>query len=215
MALPKIIERYQMKYLLTLLFLCLPFSQLMAQDANAGKALYATCAACHGANGEGVKATNAPAIAGQEPWYLLRQLKNFKEGIRGTHAQDTYGTQMRPMAMMLADETAMKNVIAYIQTFKPAKGESHKGDLNAGKTAYVTCTACHGANAEGNQALNAPKLTTLPGDYLVRQLKNFKAGIRGSHPQDTYGAQMKPMSMMLANDQAIDNVVAYIRSLTK
>ena len=51
-----------------------------AGDATKGKAAYAVCAACHGANGMGNKALNAPRIAGQEPWYLERQLKNYKEG---------------------------------------------------------------------------------------------------------------------------------------
>jgi cytochrome c oxidase subunit 2 len=204
-----------MKYLFALIALFFVPQQLFAQDVAQGKTLYTTCAACHGANGEGVKATNAPSLAGQEPWYLLRQLKNFKEGIRGTHAQDTYGTQMRPMAMMLVDEKAMQNVVAYIQTFKKVKNEATKGDLKAGAASYATCTACHGAKGEGNQALNAPKLTNLPGYYLERQLKNFKAGIRGSHPQDQYGLQMKGMSMTLVDDKAIENVVAYIRSLDK
>jgi cytochrome c oxidase subunit 2 len=47
----------------------------------------------------------------------------------------------------------------------------------------------------------------------VRQLQNYKKGLRGAHPKDTFGAQMKPMAAMLANDQAINNVVVYIRSL--
>ena len=51
-----------------------------AGDATKGKAAYAVCAACHGANGMGNKALNAPRIAGQEPWYLERQLNNYKKG---------------------------------------------------------------------------------------------------------------------------------------
>ena len=50
-----------------------------AGDATKGKAAYAVCAACHGANGMGNKALNAPRIAGQEPWYLERQLNNYKK----------------------------------------------------------------------------------------------------------------------------------------
>lgn len=87
------------------------------------------------------------------------------------------------------------------------------GDKVKGKTLYTTCMACHGAKAEGNKALNAPKLTGLQGWYLERQLKNFKEGIRGAHPKDVYGAQMRPMAMTLADDKAIEDVVAYIESL--
>ena len=69
-----------------------------AGDAEQGKALYALCAACHGPNAEGMAALNAPANAGQDPWYMTRQLKNFKAGIRGAHPDDAFGAQMRPMA---------------------------------------------------------------------------------------------------------------------
>lgn len=178
--------------------------------------LYTTCVACHGAKGEGNQALNAPAIASQEAWYVARQLQNFKAGIRGTHAKDMYGMQMRPMAMTLPDEDAIKKVAEHVASLPAPPKEDLKGfggDAAKGKGLYVTCTACHGAKGEGNQALNAPKLSTLPSWYLVRQLQNFKAGVRGADPKDTYGAQMRPMSMTLADDQAIKDVVAYIKSL--
>jgi cytochrome c oxidase subunit 2 len=188
----------------------------MAQgDANKGKALYATCAACHGQNGEGNLALNSPALAGQEDWYLLTQLKNYKAGIRGTNPKDIYGMQMRPMSMTLADEQAMKDVIAYIKTFKPGPLEDtvKGGDAAKGKSLYMTCAACHGQQAEGMKALNAPKLTVQQDWYLLRQLKYFKEGIRGTDPKDIYGMQMRPMSMILADEQAMKDVVAYIRQV--
>ena len=83
-----------------------------AGDATKGKAAYAGCAACHGANGMGNKVLNAPKLAGQEPWYLERQLNNFKGGIRGANAKDPYGMQMRPMAMTLANDQAIYKIAA-------------------------------------------------------------------------------------------------------
>jgi len=74
------------------------------------------CAACHGADGKGNVQMNAPPLAGQHDWYLLAQLKKFKAGHRGLNPKDVTGGQMRPMAMTLADEQAMKNVVAHIQT---------------------------------------------------------------------------------------------------
>ena len=79
-----------------------------------GKSSYGVCIACHGANGEGNPALNSPAIAGQEAWYLEIQLKNFKSGARGTHKDDMYGMQMRPMAMMLPDDSAIAEIAEYI-----------------------------------------------------------------------------------------------------
>ena len=49
--------------------------------------------------------------------------------------------------------------------------------------------------------------------YLVTQLKNFKHGIRGTHPEDGYGPQMALMAAILPDDQAIDDLVTYINTL--
>jgi cytochrome c oxidase subunit 2 len=186
-----------------------------AGDATKGKAAYAVCAACHGANGMGNKALNAPQIAGQEPWYLERQLNNFKGGIRGANPKDTYGMQMRPMALTLANDQAVSDMAAFLSSMPVSKSSesSVKGDVAAGKTAYMICQTCHGPKGGGNRALNSPNLTGLQDWYIVRQLKNFKAGIRGSKSGDLFGMQMRPMAMTLANDAAINNVTAYIATL--
>lgn len=185
-----------------------------AADAEAGKMAYAVCAACHGANGEGNVALNSPKIAGQEPWYLRRQLELFRSGARGTAAGDIYGMQMRPMAMSIVDEAAMENLIAYVQTLPvnpPAI--TVEGDAAAGKVAYAVCAACHGANAEGLEQLGGPRLAGQEDWYLVRQINNYKQGLRGYDASDIFGAQMKPMASILVDDQAINNVTAYINSL--
>ena len=186
-----------------------------AGDATKGKAAYAVCAACHGANGMGNKALNAPQIAGQEPWYLERQLNNFKGGIRGANPKDTYGMQMRPMALTLANDQAVSDMAAFLSSMPVSKSSesSVKGDVAAGKTAYMICQACHGPTGGGNKALNAPRLTGLQDWYIVRQLKNFKSGARGTKAGDTYGMQMRPMALTLTTDAAINNVAAYIATL--
>ena len=49
--------------------------------------------------------------------------------------------------------------------------------------------------------------------YVVRQLENFKTGIRGGHQNDIYGAQMRIMSQMLESDERVRAVAAYIATL--
>ena len=142
-----------------------------AGDAAKGKASYAVCMACHGADGIGNKALNAPKIAGQESWYLERQLKNFKAGIRGADPKDKYGMQMRPMAVPLANDQAIADVAAYVSSMQEQEvAKTVKGDIAAGKTAYIICQACHGPTGGGNQALNSPRLTGQQDWYVVRQL---------------------------------------------
>lgn len=184
-------------------------------DAAKGKGLYTTCIACHGAEGHGNKALNSPQIAGQEDWYLERQLKNFKSGVRGTNPKDLFGSQMRPMAMTLANDQAILDVVAYVRTLKPMTPEATVtgGDAAKGKNLYAVCATCHGQKAEGNKALNAPKLTLLPDWYQLQQLKNFKDKVRGGDPKDMFGMQMAPMAMTLANEQAMKDVIAYIKTL--
>jgi cytochrome c oxidase subunit 2 len=193
------------------------FAQFQARpkaDPVAGQTLYATCAACHGAQGEGNPALNAPRLAGQGAWYLRRQLVQFKQGARGAHEQDIYGKVMAPMAATLADSTAIANVAAYIMTLpdKPAPSMV-TGNVRKGESRYVTCAACHGADGLGIEATNAPRLKGMSDWYMVTQLKNFRYGIRGSHPQDMHGFQMALMAAMLNDEQAINDMVAYINSL--
>lgn len=88
-------------------------------NANNGQKLYVTtCGACHGSNGRGVQATNAPGLKGMSDWYLVTQLNNFKQGIRGAHPQDMYGGQMALMAAILTDDRAVDDLVAYISTLK-------------------------------------------------------------------------------------------------
>ncbi len=183
-------------------------------DAQVGQAQYAVCAACHGQQGEGLQALNAPKIAGQEPWYIRRQIASYKAGLRGAHEDDVYGRQMAPMAATLANDAAVENVIAHIQTFpdNPAP-QSVEGNVARGEKLYAVCAYCHGAEAQGIRAINAPRMAGMTDWYLASQLKNFRAGIRGGHPQDFYGMQMGFMGRQMQTDEQINDVIAYINTL--
>ena len=185
-----------------------------AADAAAGQSAYAVCAACHGQKGEGNVAMNAPKLAGQEGWYIKRQLAAYRDGLRGTAPGDTYGMQMRPMAMAVSDPTAEANLIAYIESLPAVdSAPTVSGDPAAGQAAYAVCAACHGQKGEGNEALGGPALAGLDDWYLVRQINNYNKNLRGYDPKDTYGMQMKPMAATLNTEKAINDVVAYINTL--
>ncbi|MGI9258660.1 MAG: c-type cytochrome, partial [Gammaproteobacteria bacterium] len=87
-------------------------------------------------------------------------------------------------------------------------------DIGNGETLYsATCAVCHGPAAQGIEALGSPKLTDLQDWYMERQLQYFRDGLRGADPADTLGLQMAVFSKTLTDDQAIADVVAYIKSL--
>ena len=185
-----------------------------AGNASVGAAQYGVCAACHGQQGEGSVAMNAPKLAGQGAWYLKRQILNYKNGLRGTHQGDTFGQQMIGMVATLADEQAIDNVVAHIRTFpdNPVTA-TIEGDVAAGAQEYRICAYCHAGDGMGVQALNAPRVAGMSDWYLERQLHNFRDDVRGSHPQDYYGFQMGLMGQSIYDEQAIKNLVAYINTL--
>ncbi len=183
-------------------------------DADAGKASYLACAACHGQNGEGNMALNAPKLAGLDSWYLKRQLQNYKAGIRGADPTDTFGMQMRGMVATLPNEAAIDNVVAYIGTLPDTPAMTTiEGDVERGRKLYDTCVNCHGAKGQGIWAMNAPRAAGMSDWYVASQLRNFRDGLRGAHPDDRYGRQMAQMAMMLNEDQEINDLVAYMNTL--
>ena len=198
---------------LGLLLFALP---ALAQDASHGAQGYKLCAGCHGFKGEGSEVVNAPALAGQESWYLERQIQNFRSGIRGHAKDDEAGRIMSEMTRGLETDGAIQDIVAYIGTLPTADPEiTVEGDVGKGRAAYAPCAACHGEAAEGNASLNAPALAHMNDWYQVAQLAKFKDGTRGSQTGDIYGMQMAPMAAVLADEQAMKDVVAYIASLNQ
>jgi cytochrome c oxidase subunit 2 len=187
---------------------------LAQADPAAGAGQYAVCTACHGASGEGNPALNAPRLAGQEAWYVQRQLHAFRAGRRGAHEDDAFGSQMRAFASMLPDETAIRNVSAYVESLPGKEPEATvTGDVERGRRLYATCASCHGREGQGIWALNAPRLADMSDWYLFRQLQNFQHGVRGGHREDYYGWQMATMADSLKDERSINDVVAYINGL--
>jgi cytochrome c oxidase subunit 2 len=187
---------------------------LAAPNLAAGQAQYAACAACHGQNGEGNQALNAPKLAGQQAWYIERQLNHFKVGARGGEG-DTNGAQMIAFANMLTTDDAVRNVAAYISSLPDTPAPTTvSGDIDNGYDIYDrNCAACHLDDGAGTWYTDAPKLAGMSDWYFVTQISNFRAGIRGLHSEDDFGEQMVSMATAMADAQEIADVAAYINTL--
>lgn len=95
-----------------------PVTPTASVDGNVerGAKLYATCVSCHGDEGKGNRDLGAPSLLNQADWYLLTQLEKFRSGARGGDPRDTRGREMAVFAKSLADEQALKDVVAYIHS---------------------------------------------------------------------------------------------------
>lgn len=201
------------KLILLLMLMLLP-GALRAEEFSIVPEQFGYCVTCHGVELQGNKSVDAPRLNGLNSWYIRNQLQAFRNGWRGTHALDLVGMEMRPQATVL-DEDGVEAAVLFVSQVAVRSGgpDSVKGDASRGANFYTTCAACHGNQAQGNEALNAPRLAGQSDWYLVNQLEKYRLGIRGSAAGDIHGAQMRASVGALTDAPAINDVVAYINSI--
>ncbi|MER2491142.1 c-type cytochrome [Catenovulum sediminis] len=184
-------------------------------DPEAGKAKSATCAACHGADGNSVITAN-PKIAGQNAEYLFKQLQDFKAGAMSGGSEGRANAIMGGMVAALSEQDMKDLAVFYAQQeTKPgatpeeviAQGEKlyRAGDASRGVTA---CTACHGPQGEGVPLAGFPKLSGQHPDYIAAQLKAFRNGSRNNDLNNMMGAIAEKLS-----DKDIDILSQYVSGL--
>lgn len=157
-----------------------------AQNAARGQRIAGqVCAACHGADGNSVAATN-PKIAGQLPEYLQKQLDDFKAQTGKKPARES--AIMTPMAANLSDDD-IQSLAAYYsgQKLRPASAADKdlaalgqkiwRGGIAASNV--PACAGCHGPAGAGIPA-QYPRLAGQFAEYVAAQLKGFKDGARSN-----------------------------------
>ena len=143
------------------------------------------CAACHGADGNSAISLN-PKLAGQHPEYLLKQLTQFKSGVRVNAVMNGIAAtltteEMQGLSKLYAEQTltlgkAKKNGVGSL-------GESiYRGGIAA--TQVPACASCHGANGAGIPK-QFPRLSGQHADYTYEQLKKFRTEERANAPMMT------------------------------
>lgn len=175
-----------------------------------GKAVFTTCAGCHGNDAQGRDYMYAPNLTGLSGDYIKRQLMNFRTGKRGK-IEDPHGFPMVGRATAIGDEANVDAVVSYIQTLpvKPmasVEGKAIPADL---EDEIATCATCHGADGKGNPDMRAPALTGLDAPYIAKQLHKFRNGLRGYDAADSEGQTMAASAKAIANDGMIDALANY------
>jgi cytochrome c553 len=120
------------------------------------------CAACHGANGVSTDPKTIPAIWGQEQSYLVKQLRDFRNGERKSAV-------MSPIAKDLAEGDLRKIAAYFAAKTWPARSASAKPPLPP--KGIAQCQACHQPNFQGG--MPAPRLAGLSYEYLAAAMRAF------------------------------------------
>ncbi|ASP38068.1 cytochrome c4 [Bacterioplanes sanyensis] len=179
-----------------------------AGDAEAGKALSATCAACHGADGNSLSPA-FPKIAGQGERYLIKQITEIRDGARPVPT-------MQPFVMNLTDQN-IADLAAYYTKQAPSAGGAKAELVELGERIYragieekgvPACQACHMADGSGLELAGFPRLAGQHDQYTSLQLHNFSAGERNNDQ----AAMMRTIAQRM-HDKEIEAVSSYIQGL--
>ncbi|MEO6748980.1 MAG: c-type cytochrome [Casimicrobiaceae bacterium] len=170
-----------------------------AQDAAAPPKA-ATCVACHGPNGNSVSGA-FPVLAGQTMRYLYVELKDFQAKRRNDPIMSPQVEGMTQDEMMALAEYFSKQKTAPTG-FKPDAARAAKGEKIATAT---LCTMCHLGGFAGQNEI--PRVAGQQYDYIVKQLKAFKAKTRTND-----GGAMTSVTSTMSDDDILD-VANYVAGL--
>jgi len=172
--------------------------KLTATLFRIGGKVAAVCDNCHGEGGNSPK-PDVPNLAGQNPAYLLEQLRQYATGQR----PDEFMEGM--IRVMNSDEKVGMSLFYAKQRVihKPAKNPAQ---VARGQLLYTTaCADCHDADGLGDE--NIARVAGQQPEYLRLALKRYRVGI-GARLHPRMVSSVKPMT-----DVDIEAVVAYLMSM--
>ena len=171
------------------------------------------CKTCHGLQGQGFRGSYPmPRLAGQQPEYLVNQLKAFIERRRNNPVMFNVAHVLTPQ---------MENALAeqFNRLDPKPLGGGPKENLTEGRKIYLEgipksevppCASCHGDDAKGRDAF--PRLAGQLHDYVYKKLTNWdkERGQDKNNPDNS--AIMQPIAHNLSETQ-IRAVAGYLSSL--
>lgn len=131
---------------------------------DAGKKVSFFCANCHGDDGIS-KTPDVPNLAGQNPAYLLEQIRKFGSGER----KDKF---MQGLIKVLKDEDRIQIALYYAATVVPPS-VANAAQVPRGKELFTKlCVRCHGEQARGNETI--ARLAGQKVPYLQKTITRYR-----------------------------------------
>jgi cytochrome c553 len=146
-------------------------------DLDHGRETFSrSCASCHGVFAQGNADLAYPALAGQRPNYLVKQLADVIEADRAV--PEMHRTMSRWQS---EDPQTLRDVAAFLAALDPvAQPQRGSGQQPAlGRQLYeADCAGCHGRFGEGDNPGYVPALRGQHYTYLRRQMQSLGTGHR-------------------------------------
>lgn len=177
----------------------------MERDPKLSEALYKSgqristiCANCHGEGGNSTK-TDIPNLAGQNPAYLIEQLRQFADGRRRFEF-------MEGMIKAMSSDEKIGAVLFYASQKVTHKPTSNAALAAKGKEYFnKVCWRCHAEDGRGNEKF--ARIAGQQPEYMRLTLKRYRNGT---------GSRIEPLmaaSTRMMTDADIDAVVAYVAAM--
>ena len=154
-----------------------------------GRNTAAFCANCHGDNGIS-KIPDVPNLAGQNPAYLLEQIRKFGAGER----KDPF---MQGLIKAMKDDERLQ-VAAYFASMGVPAGRADAAAVARGRDLYgKLCARCHGEGAHGNETI--PRLAGQQAEYLKKSISRYR---------DNTGERIYPLMQIATAGLKSDEIAA-------
>jgi cytochrome c553 len=164
---------------------------------DAGKKVTFFCANCHGEQGVS-KTPEVPNLAGQNPAYLLEQIRKFGAGER----KDPF---MQGLIKVLKEDERLQAATYYSSmTVPPTPADA--AQVAHGKELFgKLCVRCHGEQARGNETI--PRLAGQKIPYLQTSIKRYRdqSGVRNS--------QLMAVATSTLKNEEIVSITNYLTQL--
>ncbi len=183
------------------------------KESDDGSRYILNCSECHGFDGNSIS-PEWPNIAGLNKSYMIRQLKDFKEGKRANE-------EMTQIVKEFPSGKELASLAKYFSKQKITNPNTPKiieqyslVDLKLGEEIFTgkrieygipACSACHGKEGLGDKEGKFPRLVGQHMAYIIKQMKLFRSKERSN---DT-PAQMRNIALKM-DDEDIESVAAYI-----
>jgi cytochrome c553 len=154
-----------------------------------------SCATCHGDKGIPTDPKTTPVIWGQQEGYLMKQLRDFRNGERNS-------VIMLPIAKGLTEGDLRKIARHFASRTWPTRRASAKPP--SPPKGIDQCKSCHQPDFQGG--MPAPRLAGLSYEYLVATMRAFANKERSNNLD-------MPMFMQMLTERERNAIARYLSEL--